>query len=103
MRTLKELAREAIDVQQASNLSGILLGAQRALVDLRALLPAASYNVVNTHPVMRAWVSKICDMTGNYTGAYPADELRAVVECPNTAPGYCPTCTPAMHAREDGA
>ena len=84
MRTLKELAQESIDIQNACNLSGILHSAAEAIIELHALMPAASTSEINTHPIMRAWVSKICDMTGNYTGAYPADELRLIMEAPDS-------------------
>ena len=65
MRTLQALAAEAIAVQDACNLAGVLLGGAKALSELRqhseifsAQFPAAF------HPVMILWASKILHLTG---------------------------------------
>ncbi len=93
MKTIKELAQEAIDVQNACNLPGVLLSFHHASLNLRALMPAAGAGTIQAHPIMRAWCSKICDMTGNYSGAYPADELAELLKAP-TAPAVTPTLGP---------
>lgn len=42
MKTMKDLAREALAVQDACNLSGVAHGFARALGELRTLLPSAA-------------------------------------------------------------
>jgi hypothetical protein len=87
---MRDLVKEAIDVQDACNLAGVLLGAHNAARELRALLPAADTGFINRHPVMRAWACKIADLSGNYDGAYPLEELSEL-----RALGYSPTYTAA--------
>lgn len=52
-RSLRDLAREALDVQDASNLSGVVHGWSRSISELRALLPAAGTADINCHPINR--------------------------------------------------
>ena len=82
MKTIKELARDVETAQNACNLSGILASAAEAIKDLRAALPGLSTSALNLHPIMRAWSSKIADLTGNYDGSYPAEELRLILAAP---------------------
>lgn len=68
MRTLQQLAREALDVQDACNLLGVSKGFARSLQELADVLRAANLPsdtpTVNNHPIARLWASKIHDMTG---------------------------------------
>ncbi len=80
MRRIDELAAEALRVQNTSNIN-IVHGFSRALTDLRALLPEASSDEVNTHPIMQLWASKVHDLAGmgmsdekSYGKAYKACE-----------------------------
>lgn len=84
MKTIKELAREVAEIQNASNLSGVLHGAAAAIVELRDALPGLSTGAYNRHPIMRAWSSKIADLSGNYMGNYPADELAMILAAPDS-------------------
>jgi hypothetical protein len=75
MKTMNDLVTEAIQVQDACNLSGVVLSMGQAILALRELLPNASTGDINTHPVMLAWSSKISDLTGNYHASYPAQQF----------------------------
>jgi hypothetical protein len=61
-RTLQELAREALAVQDACNLSGVAQGFARAMADLCALVPGTDAR--NAHPIAVLWADKIAHLTG---------------------------------------
>ena len=67
MRTLQDLAKEALQVQDACNLSGVVHGFSRAVTELREILRATggdlSTAAVNQHPICKMWASKIHDLT----------------------------------------
>jgi hypothetical protein len=85
-RTLKQLAKEAYDVQDACNLSGVALSFGKALSDLRDLRPAnEGTDWLNTHPIAILWADKIASLTGIQTigdqrvfDAY--DKVRAILK-----------------------
>lgn len=60
-RTLKELAKEALDVQDACNLSGVAHGFARAMSDLMEHTRGTDQR--NTHPVAVLWADKIAHLT----------------------------------------
>jgi hypothetical protein len=62
-RTLKELAQEALDVQNACNLSGVALSFGKAMVDLREHCPNGNAQL-HAHPVAVLWADKIASLTG---------------------------------------
>jgi hypothetical protein len=64
MRTLSELAQEALDVQNACNLSGVVHGWSRAISDLRKLMPTADTEAINRHPINKLWADKVADLAG---------------------------------------
>lgn len=78
MRTLKELAKEAVEVQDALNLSGVIHAFSRAITELRENLSAAgsvSTDDINHHPICILWSSKIASLTdsegdGKFSWAY---------------------------------
>jgi hypothetical protein len=63
-RTLAQLAQEALTVQDACNLSGVVHGWSRSISRLRELLPGAGTNEINRHPISQMWAYKIYEMTG---------------------------------------
>lgn len=70
-KTMKELATEALDVQDASVLSGVVHGFSRAIKRLRELLPNVGTDEINRHPVAVMWGDKIKSLTGDdFTSAY---------------------------------
>jgi hypothetical protein len=75
-RTIAELAKEAIAVQDACNLSGVVHGFSRAITRLRTLLEAqgkGGTDNVNRHPICVLWADKIADLAGReFSPAYSA-------------------------------
>lgn len=68
MKSMKELCQEALDVQDASNLSGVVHSFSRAISDLRAHLEKESNfstSRLNQHPVCVLYSSKIASLTGS--------------------------------------
>ena len=69
---MADLAREALQVQDACNLSGVVHSFSRAITRLRALLEAEGKGgtlAVNMHPVCWLWSDKIASLTGSQLGA----------------------------------
>lgn len=74
---LRRLAIEAIDVQNACNLSGVLMGAHKAACSLRTCGSRSGLgtNEINEHPIMQLWTSKIAHLAGvDHTYPREADE-----------------------------
>lgn len=75
-RTLADLAREALQVQDACNLSGVALGFSRAVSRLRELLESeangrVSTDRINRHPVCVLWADKLQSLAGaGFSDAY---------------------------------
>lgn len=61
-KTMQDLAREALDVQDACNLSGVVHGFSRAMESLCRLVPDTRER--NRHPVCVLWADKIAHLTG---------------------------------------
>jgi hypothetical protein len=71
MKTWKELAQEAINVQDACNLSGVVHSFSRTITEVRELLRAEgkeSTDNINSHPVCVLFSSKIASLTGSESG-----------------------------------
>ena len=67
-RTMEQLGQEALLVQDASNLSGVVHSFSRAISRLRVLLREQgmeSTEAVNTHPVCVLFSSKIASLTNS--------------------------------------
>lgn len=64
-RTIKELCSEALAVQDACNLSGVVHSFSRVMTDLRANLPNAGTEAINRHAVSVLFASKIASLTGS--------------------------------------
>ncbi len=83
MVSIKTLAREAIGIQNACNLSGLVHGWSRAVTNLREALEEETGKVISTeefnqHPINVLWASKLSDLAGigpggtEYSDAYVA-------------------------------
>ena len=77
MKTLKQLAQDALLVQDACNMSGIALSFGKAMLDLRAALPDKGTDFYNQHPITVLWASKISSLAnaefdGIFAQAYAA-------------------------------
>lgn len=62
-RTLNELAKEALLVQDACNLSGVVLGMSRAIADLREHVKGGN-DALHSHPIVLLWADKVAHLTG---------------------------------------
>lgn len=62
-RTLAQLAHEALTIQNASNLSGLVHGWSRSMTRLRELLPNVGTREINYHPINKMWASKLHELT----------------------------------------
>lgn len=66
MKTVKELAREALAVQDACNLSGVAIAFARVMVDLREALESqnerADTSSLRFHPITTVWVDKLASL-----------------------------------------
>jgi hypothetical protein len=77
-RTMYDLVKNALQVQDAVNLSGIIHSFSRDISRLRILLELAykeggsptrfSTDLLNRHPICIMWSSKIADLTGSEVG-----------------------------------
>ena len=67
MKTEAELAREALQVQDACNLSGVVRTFARVTADLWVIANSKNEGTewVNRHPVSRAFADKIISMSGD--------------------------------------
>ena len=67
MKSLQEMAREALEVQNACNLSGVVHSFSRTMTDLREALqgPNFSTEMLNTHPITVMFSDKIASLTGS--------------------------------------
>jgi hypothetical protein len=66
MRTIKQLAGEVIDIQDACNMMGLTKGFARALDELADnLRQSGEYtgtDTINRHPITKLWASKLHDL-----------------------------------------
>jgi hypothetical protein len=58
-RTLKELAQEAIGIQDAVNLSGLVHAWSKAVTELREACPDLGTSSINFHAVNALWSFKV--------------------------------------------
>ncbi len=82
MATLKDLAKSALNVQGACNLTGVVHSFSKILTELRALEPDKGTDYFNRHPISVLFSSKIASLTYSDSGAefskaYNACELLA--------------------------
>ena len=83
--TLKELAQDALQVQDACNLSGVVFSFGRAMEALWKILKeekGADTDAVNRHPIAVMYSSKIASLTGSddaaqFSAAYTACQALA--------------------------
>lgn len=59
------LCVRALNVQDASNLSGVLKSFHETVSELKKLCPELSSAEINNHPVVILFASKVASLTGN--------------------------------------
>jgi hypothetical protein len=64
--------QEALDIQHAWNLSGLVHSMPRMLDAVRS--ECANTGAVNTHPLVRLWLDKLCELAGLYVVADDAQQ-----------------------------
>ena len=79
--TIREAAKLAIEVQEACNLSGVLVSFSKIVHEViwpeaRRLGEGTEY--VNTHPIVTLFLSKLCSLNGGY---FECDYLHASEAC----------------------
>ena len=91
MRTLHDLAREAIQVQNACNPIGVANSYARAITELVPILEKIGHDTstqaICDHPIVRIWASKIHELAGmglsdldRYSSAYAWCQVCVNVE-----------------------
>lgn len=76
-RDLAQLAREALAVQDACNLSGVVRSYARALSRLWAILPGAGTDAINRHPIAQLWADKCASLTGTQCTGWAVEAYEA--------------------------
>lgn len=78
-KTLQELATEALNVQDACNLSGVVISFTRVIQELKLHFPNLSTSNFNALPINAMWADKIASLAGaqnmsteHYLGIYAA-------------------------------
>lgn len=84
MKTMAELAQEAIEIQDACNLGGLVHGWSRSMSDLQDHLRQEGTRSVNEHPISKLWASKIHDLARMGLSDYDAFS-KAYDECKKLA------------------
>jgi hypothetical protein len=72
-RSESELILEAIQVQDACNLSGVVHSFSAALSELRALPQCTGNKWLHNHRVSRLYTDKIASLTGGIYSGYTRD------------------------------
>lgn len=86
MRTMQQLAVESLAVQDACNLSGVVLGWGRAISRLRELLPNVGTDAINRHPINVLWASKVASLTRCHNVSALSDAFDKVEELSRSVP-----------------
>ena len=66
LRDLKDIAQEAIDIQNASNLSGVIHAWSRSISDLWKHFPDESTVRINTYWTNQLFAAKVVDLAGPF-------------------------------------
>jgi hypothetical protein len=83
--SLSRLAKLALDVQDACNLSGVIHSWSRSITELRSLCPDLGTDDINRHPINVLFSDKVVHLTGSgdvgdFTKAY--DECVSLSQLP---------------------
>lgn len=76
-RTMAELAKEALEIQSACNLSGLAFGLARAMQRFNELNPKIGGDKRNTHPIFVLWTDKLSSLSGAQYGLNIAESFYA--------------------------
>ncbi len=83
MKSLKNMARDALDVQDACNLSGVVRSFVNVIDDVRAISPGNRDWC--RHPIIKLWADKIASLTdtqGNWVSMTAYNAVEDIVKLP---------------------
>lgn len=76
-RSVKQLAQEALEIQNACNPLGLSKGYAQALSELRCALEVEGKendtDAIRLHPINRLWLDKLCDLANYQRGVCGVD------------------------------
>jgi hypothetical protein len=75
MRTIKQLSKEALDVQDACNLCGVAQSFARVMIDLGDHCPMGTQQR-NSHPITIVWLDKMNSLAGIQCFSAPGKEIE---------------------------
>jgi phosphate/sulfate permease len=78
--TIQQAAQQAMDVQGACNLSGVVFSFAEVMRAICNGLPNAGTHARNTHPIVTLFLLKLCELNGCGTTLHESYE-RAWTEC----------------------
>lgn len=92
--TLKKAAQEALDVQNACNLSGVVHSLARVVTMLRALPECTGTEWCNTHPIVYLFVDKLADLSGvpHLDSGRFMQNYEACIKLASASFENCPRC-----------
>jgi hypothetical protein len=66
--TSKKLYQEALDIQDGSNLGGLVHRFNEVVSELQEEMHRSGYSTswVNRHPIITLWLDKLCDLNCTY-------------------------------------
>jgi len=80
MKTIKEMAKDALRVQDACNLRGVLGSFHEASLALGRLPECQGTDWVNTHPIMVLYSDKVAELTGGGSARFVREAFDACRE-----------------------
>lgn len=76
MVSLRQLAQQAIDIQDASNLSGLAKAWGEVQTQLREIMPSIGTRELNKHPINKLWAYKLYSLAcGEPLDSFTADQV----------------------------
>ena len=84
MKTLQQLAKDCLSVQNACNPIAIANGYGKALSDLRQALASAGlpndHSAIKNHPINVWWLCKLCDLSGYSNESASSESFSKLAE-----------------------
>lgn len=68
MKTIQQLSRQALEVQDACNLSGVVHVFSQVITDLREIAQAEGWegtDAINQHPICIMYIDKMASLSGS--------------------------------------
>jgi hypothetical protein len=80
--TYKQAAQNAIDCQDACNLSGVVFSFARAMQAIcdKAFAEGKGTDWKNTHPIVSLYINKLRDLNRYKCDDFPQDEVETIIK-----------------------